>query len=101
MKFLFSFLIISATAQAGVIQVQYMNNDLEGATIVSTRLKTKHSIPNKLIRVIPVVKCRILDKRFLELCINEKGELIKLSPANQISITNSFKVFKKRLKNEN
>ena len=102
MKFLFSMLMTFSTiAHSGMIKITYTQKNKSNATHILKRFEQKYSIPSELIILKKVESCTSSDKRFLELCINTKGELIEFSNHNLKSITNSLKVFKKKVKNEN
>ncbi|MFT6632950.1 MAG: hypothetical protein ACJAS4_002918 [Bacteriovoracaceae bacterium] len=64
--------------------------------LIKNIFQEKYKIPLKLIRVTKVSSCHSQDKRFLELCINKKGELVEFSNYNKKNIINSLKVFSQR-----
>ncbi len=95
MKLLFSsLLLLSTSVQSSAINIYVDSNKFELAKVTKNIFRTKYNIPKSLIRLKVGERCISRDKRFLELCINKKGELIQLPNYNLHNIINSLKTFK-------
>ena len=90
---LFILLIISIPSHARIISIYYVEHQMI-AKQLKQRFMEKHHIPSQIISVFKINKCRSLDQRYLEVCINKKGELIELSSKNIELKINALKVFK-------
>ncbi len=80
MKLIISLLLITSLSQASQIIITYESGQVDNAKVVRNIFEKKYEIPSALILTInKSCSSKVLDKRFLSLCINKKGELIKLS----------------------
>lgn len=101
MKLLLSLLLISFNVQAGLIQISYHQDQKALALSSMNFFEVNYGIPSKLIKLKLIKKCEPSAPRFLDLCINKKGELTEFSHNKTKLIINSFKIFRKEVKNEN
>ena len=90
---LFLFLTISSNASAGKILIHYEGHNEYKAEELRRRLIGHHYIPERLIKITPG-KCNRTDKRFLEFCINSKGDPEMIPNDNKAKILTSFQIFK-------
>ncbi len=95
MKFIFSFIVViySSSALASMIFIYHAPKHHWEAKQVRGIFQNKYNIPAEIIHIREKAECKQQDSRFLELCINRKGELIQLSPSNIENIKKSFKTF--------
>ncbi len=97
MKFIIKSLflsLISVNTFAGTIKIYYESDkDKELASEVKLHFVNHYTIPKRLV-IISHHSCTVKDKRFYEICINEKRELIELPNNNKSKILKSFNVFK-------
>ena len=84
---------LSSNALAGKILVHYERNMEHKAEELKVRLMGHHHIPERLIEKTQS-KCNRTDKRFLEFCINSKGDLELIPNDNKAKILTSFQIFK-------
>jgi hypothetical protein len=79
-----------------MISLTFVGNNEEGINMVKEIFNKSYGVPLNIISVLKVSKCHSIDNRFLELCLNEKGELNEFSNYNIKKIINSLKVFSQR-----
>lgn len=99
-RLIFFPMIFTSVSQAAQVSIQYQGNHSQQAVIVSDILSGEYSIPKSIISISKVSKCSSQDKRFLEFCINKKGELNEFSNNNIKKIIKSLKVFSQGRTNE-
>lgn len=86
-------LLVPLSSNASQITVYYQHKaDKSKALKIRDYILNEKKIPLKLIQVHFNKECLGKDERFIELCINKKGELITLSSNIQKKIE-SFKIF--------
>jgi hypothetical protein len=78
MKLFFSLFIISTSAMSSMISIGHDNQKIN-ANKVKDYFISKYKIPEELILIKKSNCLEKIDTRFLQLCINKKGELKKLS----------------------
>lgn len=78
MKLIFSIFILSFNIHASMIKINYEGN-IENAYTVKKIFTNKYLIPEKLIQISYKSCLDKVDERFLNICINKKGELEKFS----------------------
>lgn len=83
---------LTEISSASMIQVQYTHNQ-EDAELIKKLIIERRKVPSRLVRTKFVTKCRQTDERLLELCLNEKGDLIEIPNINSKRIKQSFLVF--------
>lgn len=91
MKLLFSLLILSNICNAKVINI-YNESNPNKAKVVADIFIQKYGVPKSLISSFQTECTKNVDKRFLNLCINKKGELIQL-PSYLKFLKKSLSVF--------
>ena len=93
--FLFSIFTISF-ANAAQINILYESSLIKKQLLLGLKehFKIRYGIPHSLINIKRVQSCGIFDKRFLEVCINSKGNLVEIPNINKKEILKSLKVFK-------
>lgn len=92
MKYFFSiFLLLPLSSSASLIKI-FHEKQLKKANITKAIFMEKYDIPENLI-VVSSGGCDMeIDKRFLNICITKKGELIQLS-SNINFIRKSLNIF--------
>ena len=96
MKLIISLILIGLAKPSFASMIHIYYESVENITLakqVQERLTFKYQIPISLIKVSKR-ECQSTDSRFLEVCINEKRELIELPNLNKNKILKSFYVFK-------
>ena len=78
MKLFFSILLICSNAFGSMILISH-NDKIKNAKLVKNYFISKYRIPSELIEIKESDCMDKLDSRYLQLCINQKGELIQLS----------------------
>jgi hypothetical protein len=83
MKLFFSLLILAYLSQAShasKIVIRYESGNIDNAEVIRAIFVDRYSIPKNLVS-IRNGHCdeQDQDKRFLNLCVNKKGDLIKIS----------------------
>ena len=78
MKLFFSLFVISTSAMSSMISIGHDNQKIN-ATKVKDYFISKYKIPEELILIRRSNCLERLDSRYLQLCINKKRELLKLS----------------------
>jgi hypothetical protein len=94
-KILLTLIITSNVAMASKVIVYHHSSRTEEANIVKNIFTNKYSVPTRLVVIIQTQECRVKEKRFMELCINKKGELIEFSNSNIKKIKKSLAIFAK------
>ena len=94
LKLLFSLMFMSTTCFGSILNIYSPLEKKESAVEVKQYLVQKYGIPEKLIKISLEESCEVRDARFIELCINKKGELKELSNQNIKKIIKSLLVFK-------
>lgn len=93
---LFSSLIVglafSTTVHSSIIRIHFTSNKLV-AQKVKNYFITEYKIPKSLIITLEGSCTRMDERKYLDLCINEKGELLKLSSHIDFQIK-SLSIFK-------
>lgn len=102
MKLIFNLTLIflSLPSQASMLSITYFPGMKWNAGQIKKIFEVKYSIPSRLISLREASRCFQLDNRYLELCINDKGELSKLSNTNFINIRRSLNTFNSGAKND-
>ena len=95
MKFIFklNLALFAINAQASMVKIYFTSDHLNKALIVEKIFIEKYSIPKRIIEIKHLSNCYSQDKRFLEICINRKGELKRFSNSNIFKIKKSLLVF--------
>ncbi len=93
--FLFLIFTISNTS-AAQINILYETSLVKKQLLISLKhhFISEYGVPNKLINIKRVLNCGIVDRRYLEVCINSKGNLTEIPNINKRDILKSLKVFK-------
>lgn len=87
---------ISINVYSSQINIYFYEAFSKESIIIKEIFMTKYNIPSYLIKRIETSKCESIDKRFLEICINKKGELTQLSNMKTKKIVTSLLAFKRR-----
>ncbi|MBD65812.1 MAG: hypothetical protein CME62_11435 [Halobacteriovoraceae bacterium] len=91
---LFIFVILLPKAHATRIDIFYSNaTDKIIATQISSKFNREYGVPRKLIRVAKVEECHSRDKRFIEICLNKKSDLIVLNEFSLKQKIRSLEIF--------
>ena len=85
--------MFSINSSASMVKIYFTSQHINKALVVEKIFIEKYSIPERIIEVKRVTDCFSQDKRFLELCINRKGELKRFSNSNIFKIKKSLLVF--------
>jgi hypothetical protein len=78
MKLFFSLLLVSTNALSSMIFIGH-NNQESNAIRIKDYFISEYHIPKELILIKRSECLEEVDRRYLQLCVNEKGELIQLS----------------------
>ncbi len=97
-KLLLFFICINTSCYASMIHIFYTKNQRAEAQIVRQIFHQKYQVPLFIIKMIQSDQCKGSDTRFLEMCINKKGELIELSNPNIVKIKKSLRTFAREAK---
>ncbi len=92
-KTILIFLVIIPNSYASQILITYEDNKAQYAYHMQKYFKENYKIPLTIIKIKKSYECRSIDKRFLEICINKKGELIQFSNSNIKKIIKSLRTF--------
>ena len=94
--FKLSFILFSKSLFASQIIIYYPSvNYKEHASEIRNIFVKTYKVPINLMKIVEKKKCESNDKRFLELCILENYELIKVDNKNQEEIKESLLIFSK------
>jgi len=102
MKLIFSLILVgfSSSCLAAMISIQFHSSHQQNAKQIKQIFIKRYSIPKEIIKMNMTEECKAVDQRFLELCINKKGELLVLSNSNILKIKKSLKTFSLEAKND-
>jgi hypothetical protein len=78
MKLFFSLLLVSTNAFSSMILIGH-NNQESNAIKIKDYFISEYRIPKELILIKRSECLEEVDRRYLQLCVNKKGELIQLS----------------------
>ena len=95
MKYIFSLILALSCAHghSGQLKIYFVKGQKKEANFVKEVFTQKHNIPEILVETKPQKSCKSRDPRFVELCLNKKGELVLLSSKNISKKIKSLKVF--------
>ena len=90
---------MSFSVNASRIQVYYPTGKTRSAEVIKDIFVQKYNIPEQLISLKEVKKCKQLDGRYLEICIELDTDFKVIPNKNMELIKSSFSIFYKGFKN--
>jgi hypothetical protein len=88
-------LCFSSYACASKIIIYHHSTRADEAEIIRNIFTKRYSIPEVLITKVRMDSCQKREHRYMELCVNRKGELIEFSNSNIKKIKKSLAIFAK------